>query len=65
MEPANPEKFSARESFHRYRLNVIATWPESECKQAALAAVEAALQEELAFERAARVRLGGPSGPRP
>jgi hypothetical protein len=46
-------------SFHRYRLHVISTWPESECKKAAMAAAEAALQGELAFERVARQRLGG------
>jgi hypothetical protein len=47
---------SANASFHRYRLSLIATWPESECKRAALAAAEAALQGELAFVRVARRR---------
>jgi hypothetical protein len=47
-------------AFHRYRLEVIATWPENECKRAALAAAQAALQRELAFERA--VRTGAASG---
>ena len=42
------------------------TWPESESKRAALAAAEAALQGELAFERAVHGRhLGGPFEPRP
>jgi hypothetical protein len=48
------QAFSAHASFHRYRLNVITNWPESECKRAALAAAEAALQGELAFDRVAR-----------
>jgi hypothetical protein len=48
------QAFSAHASFHRYRLNVIETWPESQCKQAAQAAAEAALQGELAFARSAR-----------
>jgi hypothetical protein len=48
------QSFSAHASFHRYRLNVIAAWPESECKRTALAAAAAAFQGELAFERAAR-----------
>ena len=43
------QSLSAHANFHRYRLNVIATWPESECKQAALAAAESALQGEMAF----------------
>jgi hypothetical protein len=47
------QSFSAHASFHRYRLNVIAAWPESECKRTALAAAAAAFQGELAFERAA------------
>jgi hypothetical protein len=60
------QAFSAQASFHRYRLDVIAAWPESDCKRAALAAAEAAFQGELAFERAASMRRhhGGPSGPR-
>ena len=43
--------FSSHASFHRYRLNVIAAWPESECKRTALAAAAAAFKGELAFER--------------
>jgi len=46
---------STHTSFHRYRLHVIATWPESGCKQAALAAAKAALERDLVFERAARI----------
>ena len=60
MELASTETLSAHESFQRYRLNVIATWPESEWKRVALAAADAALQEELAFERVAP-RMGGAS----
>jgi len=56
------QAFSAHASFHRYRLKVITAWPESECKRAALAAAETALQGELAFECAAPQgqHLGGP-----
>jgi hypothetical protein len=43
------QSFSAHASFHRYRLNLITAWPESECKRAALAAAESALQGEMAF----------------
>jgi hypothetical protein len=53
------QSFSAHASFHRYRLNLITAWPESECKRAALAAAESGLQGEMAFERAAR--MGGTS----
>jgi hypothetical protein len=57
---------SAHASFHLYRLSVIATWPESEYKQAALAAAEAAFQGELAFERSSHTcqHLVGPAGSR-
>ena len=47
------QKFSANASFQRYRIVVISTWPDSESKRAALAAAEAALQEESAFESVA------------
>jgi hypothetical protein len=47
-------QFSAHAAFHRYRLSVIENWPESESKRTALAAVHAALQGEMAFERAAQ-----------
>jgi hypothetical protein len=47
------QAFSAHASFHRYRLDVIATWPESECKRAAMAAAEAAFQGELVYQRSA------------
>jgi len=57
------QAFSAHASFLRYRLNVITAWPESDYKQAALAAAEAALQGEMAFERVAR--MGGTSADRP
>lgn len=53
---------SAHVSFHCYRLSMIAIWPDSECKQAALAAARAAYQGGLAIERAAA--LDGPTGPR-
>jgi hypothetical protein len=53
------QAFSAHASFHRYRLDVIATWPETERKRAALAAAEAAFQGELAFAHAAHT--GGAS----
>ena len=58
------QAFSAHASFHRYRLDVIATWPETEGKQAALAAAEAAFQGELAFARAAHggAAAAGPIG---
>ena len=49
------QAFSAHASFHRYRLNLITAWPESECKRAALAAAESGLQGEMAFELAARM----------
>jgi hypothetical protein len=49
-------------SFHRYRISVIATWPESGFKRAAMAAARAALQQELAFERV--TRQGGTSAGR-
>ena len=39
-------------SFHRYRINVIAQWPESEYKQAALRAARAALLRDQAFQSA-------------
>jgi len=61
------QTLSAHASFLRYRLSVIAAWPESECRRALLAAAEAALQGELAFERAAGTgrRPGVPPAPRP
>jgi hypothetical protein len=36
--------------FQRYRLEVIAAWPENEFKRSVMAAAEAVLQRELAFE---------------
>ena len=44
--------YSEHAAFHHYRLDVIAAWPESESKRAALAAARAALERELAFEHA-------------
>src|SRR3954452_24674451 len=41
--------------FHRYRLVVISTWPESETKRAALASARAALDREVAFAQSRRV----------
>ena len=58
------DAFSAHAAFHSYRLIVIAGWPESEYKQAALAAARAALQRELTFERATHTG-GTPAGPAP
>ena len=45
--------------FHLYRVQVIARWPESEYKRAALSAAGTALIRELAFEvAAANIRRG-------
>lgn len=41
--------FSEGARFHRYRLMVISTWPESEVKRAALAPARAALDRESTF----------------
>jgi hypothetical protein len=43
---------STQSYFHRYRVQVIARWPESEYKRAALSAAGTALIRELAFELA-------------
>ena len=40
---------SEKAGFERYRLMVIATWPESAAKRAALQSASAALERELAF----------------
>jgi hypothetical protein len=45
---------SEKVKFQQYRKTVIAGWPESETKRAAMASAHAALQHELAFERARR-----------
>lgn len=57
---------SALTLFNRFRIDVIATWPEGEGKQAAMAAAKAALQGGLAFERVASAgrRLGALRGQR-
>ena len=39
-------------SFHRYRISVIAQWPESDYKKAALSAAQAALLKDQAFQSA-------------
>ena len=44
--------YSTQSHFHRYRVEVIAQWPESEYKRAALSAARTALIEALAFEQA-------------
>ena len=43
---------STQSYFHRYRVQVIARWPESEYKRAALRAARTSLNGELAFEQA-------------
>jgi hypothetical protein len=43
---------STQSYFHCYRVQVIARWPDSEYKRAALNAAGTALIRELAFERA-------------
>ena len=48
---------SERAKFQQYRMSVIASWPESETKRAAMASAQAALQHELRFERARRTDL--------
>jgi hypothetical protein len=48
---------SERAKFQQYRMSVIASWPESETKRAAMASAQAALQHELRFERDRRTNL--------
>jgi hypothetical protein len=43
---------STQSDFHRYRVQVIARWPESEYKRAALRAARNSLNGELAYEQA-------------
>jgi hypothetical protein len=51
--------YSTHSYFHCYRVQVIARWPESEYKRAALNAAGTALIRELAFEQAtANARKG-------
>ncbi len=50
--------YSAPSSFHRYRIQVIARWPESAYKRTALNAARTALLNELTFERTAHASRG-------
>jgi hypothetical protein len=54
----NVNRISERVSFHRYRITVISTWPTSEYKRAALAAAQAALERELAYDQSSCERSG-------
>ena len=49
--------------FHRYRISVIETWPESVWKQSALESARAAFARELNYERTFPMRSRNIAGP--